>query len=55
MIVDHQLRVLHVMGHNNKIADAISHRNFAHALSIVPQLTFDEFEPPQLPLGAIKK
>ena len=55
MKVDHQLRVLHVMGHDNEVADAISRRHFARALSIVPQLVFDEFQPPQLPMGATKK
>ena len=55
MRIDHQLRVLHVIGHDNEIADAISRRHFACTLSIEPRLIFDEFEPPQLTLGATKK
>ena len=55
MNIDHQLRVLHVMGHDNEVADAISRRHFARALSVEPRLLFDEFQPPRLPLGATKK
>ena len=55
MNIDHQLGVLHIMGHENEVADAISRRHFARALSVEPRLLFDEFQPPRLPLGAEKK
>ncbi|KDR66780.1 hypothetical protein GALMADRAFT_80481 [Galerina marginata CBS 339.88] len=51
----HQLRVLHVPGHENNVADAISRRQFVRALSLQPGLRFGFFQPPQLPLGATKK
>jgi hypothetical protein len=52
---DHQLRVLHVPGHNNTIADAISRLRLTDAIAIRPDLHIDYFQPPQLPLGAVKK
>ena len=52
---DHQLRVFHVPGDQNEIADAISRQLFADAIVMRPQLTINYFQPPQLPLGAAKK
>ena len=52
---DHQLRVLHVPGEGNSVADAISRQQFNCALSLCPELHISLFQPPQLPLGAIKK
>jgi hypothetical protein len=52
---DVDLRVLHIKGELNTIADAISRRKFPHALTIHPQLTFHNFQPPQEALGAAKK
>jgi hypothetical protein len=51
----HQLRVLHIPGTENAVADAISHRHFAQALAVQPTLTFNFFEPPRVTLGATKK
>jgi hypothetical protein len=55
LTTNHQLRVLHVPGHKNDVADAISRRQFIKALSLHPGLRFRFFEPPQLPMGAAKK
>ena len=52
---NHQLRVLLVPGIENDIADALSQQQFLYALVICPSLTISIFEPPQLPLGAVKK
>jgi len=51
----HQLRVLHVPGRQNEVADAISRRQLVRALSIHPGLRLKFFEPPHLPLGVAKK
>jgi hypothetical protein len=66
---DFQLRVLHIAGDNNNIADALSRADFMKALHLHPGLTIKTFEPyqridrrqlpprlqppRQLPLGAI--
>ena len=42
---DHDLRVLHVPGMDNTVADAISRARFEHALSMVPNLKILTFEP----------
>ena len=50
------LRVLHVPGAKNEVADAISRRNFGKALRLVPELRISLFQPPQrATLGATKK
>jgi len=51
----HQLRVLHVPGLRNEVADAISRCQFVRALALHPGLRFRFFEPPRLPLGAVRK
>jgi hypothetical protein len=51
----HQLRVLHVGGQKNGVADAISRRDLVRALFLHPGLRIRFFEPPQLSLGAAKK
>ena len=48
------LRVLHVPGDQNIVADALSHCLFSSALDIVPQLKISPFEPPQWMLGLPK-
>ncbi|RDB27277.1 hypothetical protein Hypma_004297 [Hypsizygus marmoreus] len=52
---EHQLRVLHVPGASNRVADAISRAQFVQALDLVPSMTISSFQPPHLPLGAVKK
>ena len=51
----HQLRVLHVPGHENDVADAISRRQLVRAMSLHPGLRLRFFEPPRLPLGVARK
>jgi hypothetical protein len=43
---DYSLRVLHVPGHLNTVADALSRVQFSVALSLVPDLLFTSFNPP---------
>jgi hypothetical protein len=43
---DHQLRVLHISGLENSVADAISGCEFVRALSLHPGLRITFFEPP---------
>jgi hypothetical protein len=66
---DFQLRVLHIAGESNDVADALSRADFMRALRLRPGLTIKSFEPfiridrrqlpprlqppRQLPLGAI--
>jgi len=51
-----QIRVLHVPGEHNAIADAISRREFHRAQQLAPGLHIDTFQPPHLfTLGAAKK
>jgi hypothetical protein len=45
-------RILHIPGHLNNIADALSRQLFARAKSLVPDLTISMFTPPRLTLGA---
>ena len=55
---DYDLRVLHVPGESNGIADALSRCDFPRAISLsptTPPLKIRDFQPPQLPLGAAKK
>ena len=42
---DHELRVLHVRGEQNEVADAISRADFTRALAIVPTLKLSTFTP----------
>lgn len=51
-----QVRVLHVPGERNAIADAISQRDFSRAQQLAPALRIENFQPPQLStLGTVKK
>jgi hypothetical protein len=49
------LRVLHIAGELNYVADAISRRHFEKAQQYVPGLTISAFTPPHLTLGAAQK
>jgi hypothetical protein len=49
------LRVLHVAGKRNTVADAISRQNFVSTKLLAPGLAINPFEPPQDALGALKK
>ena len=49
------LRVLHITGDLNFIADAISQNNFALAKQYVPGIIISSFTPPRLTLGAAEK
>jgi len=49
------LRVLHILGEHNRIADALSRCQFTLALKIAPGLRISPFQPPQWTLGAVKK
>jgi hypothetical protein len=46
------VRVRHVPGDNNTIADAISREKFSLAIRLVPDLTIHSFTPPRDALGA---
>lgn len=52
---DHQLRVIHVPGKLNLVADALSRRQPLRAIQLVPHLSIDLFEPPRAALGLVKK
>jgi len=47
LLVDsiHDLRVLHISGVNNSVADALSRGDFDRALTLAPRLTIHHFEP----------
>ncbi|RDB24323.1 hypothetical protein Hypma_008440, partial [Hypsizygus marmoreus] len=47
----HQLRVFHVPGESNTVADALSRARFMDALSLVPNLSIKPFHPPAQLLG----
>jgi len=49
------LRVVHIPGELNSVADVISHNNFSLAQQYAPNIIISPFLPPQLPLGASKK
>jgi hypothetical protein len=50
-----QLKVVHIPGAENQVADALSQLNFAKAIQLVPGLTISPFEPPRDALGAAQK
>ena len=52
---NHQLQVQYVPSSQNGVADFISCHQFSCALTLCPNLHISSFEPPHLPLGAIKK
>jgi len=54
---EHDLRVLHVPGEENEIADALSWHQFQRALDLRSPKSLDiiDFKPPHLLLGAAKK
>jgi hypothetical protein len=50
------VRVLHIPGEKNEVADAISRHDFMKASKLAPGLQIFEFQPPQCAtLGAAKK
>ena len=49
------LRVAHIAGELNYVADAISRNNFDLARRYVPGITISPFSPPRLMLGAAQK
>ncbi|RXW18702.1 hypothetical protein EST38_g7150 [Candolleomyces aberdarensis] len=57
VIMEHQidLRVLHIAGAENTIADAISRLQIATVLNIIPTFHLSFFQPPRFPLGALEK
>ncbi|RDB17203.1 hypothetical protein Hypma_002007 [Hypsizygus marmoreus] len=48
---EHQLRVLHVSGSSNTVADALSRAKFLDAITLVPNLVIKPFTPPAQLLG----
>ena len=42
---NHDMRILHVSGVNNAVADALSRANFQRAIDITPALKIINFEP----------
>jgi hypothetical protein len=55
MDFDFDLRVVHVPGEKNRVADAISRRRFDAARLLVPGLIIEPFQPPQDALGVAEK
>jgi hypothetical protein len=57
LLIEHDvdLRVLHIRGDDNTVADAISRSNFSLVHSLFPELMLTPFQPPQCVLGAAKK
>jgi hypothetical protein len=59
--VDHLLpnqinaRVIHMLGHKNVVADAVSRFNNAEALRLVPGLQIVTFHPPRGMMGAAQR
>ncbi|KAJ7125748.1 hypothetical protein C8R43DRAFT_1135075 [Mycena crocata] len=56
-LVEHQidLRVLHVKGEDNYVADAISRQRFSAAAERASGLNIQNFQPPQEPMGLVHK
>ncbi|KAF8995818.1 hypothetical protein BDQ17DRAFT_1250323, partial [Cyathus striatus] len=52
---EYQLRVLHIAGENNHVADALSRQQFPRALQYDPDPSSHLFQHPQDALGALKK
>ena len=52
---DVDVRVLHIPGEENEVADALSRKNFALARSLQPGLSITTILPPRVVLGASKK
>ncbi|GLB41624.1 hypothetical protein LshimejAT787_1002240 [Lyophyllum shimeji] len=52
---EHQLRVLHIPGEDNTIADMLSRNRIDDAVKLVPDLQVIPFQPPQELLGATQK
>ncbi|GLB44966.1 hypothetical protein LshimejAT787_1900440 [Lyophyllum shimeji] len=52
---DHQLRVLHIPGEENTVADLLSRGRIADAVTLVPDLQVIPFQPPRELLGAAEK
>ncbi|PBK99578.1 hypothetical protein ARMGADRAFT_896209, partial [Armillaria gallica] len=54
MMISHgiDLRVLHIPGSENDVADALSHSQFSRAQELVPRLIILPFRPPHDVLGA---
>ncbi|KAJ7438494.1 hypothetical protein FB451DRAFT_1060186 [Mycena latifolia] len=57
LLIEHDvdLRVLHIRGDNNKVADAISRSKFSLVHLLLPELMLGPFQPPQCVLGAAEK
>ena len=57
LLIEHNvdLRVLHIPGDDNIIADLISRKKFDNAVRFIPSLQIFRFQPPQCVLGAAKK
>ncbi|KAJ3792002.1 hypothetical protein GGU11DRAFT_694031, partial [Lentinula aff. detonsa] len=49
------LRVVHIPGEENVVADALSRGDFEKVYSLYPNASIFNLEPPHLPLGATKK
>ena len=49
------LRVLHIPGEQNEVADALSRKRFDIARHLQPGLEIEPFQPPRLTLGAARK
>ena len=49
-----QLRVFHIPRGDNKIADALSRRDFSTASRLQPGMAFAEFSPPRFTLGEVQ-
>jgi hypothetical protein len=57
LLIQHNidLRVVHIAGAENEVADLISREKFDEAKNMVPDLLISTFQPPSVALGAVKK